>query len=303
MTKMFSIKKRHAYKTIEVNNKRGGKMLEHRNRATGWRYAKLSGHTNEERVKDLVEKDLEYQKCLLKRIGVEGHVSFCDIGGLHEKNVPGVLGKSTKSKTDLKIYLDNKKHINMSVKKSPTGQVYFVRVGLFFDVFERQFQTIIPDKVKRAMNLFWSAADDADQIIRDYVKPEEDPHCLQRRHKSLNATTLKRYDIRLYSEMLDWFKENASNLAILSFSTGAAKNSADWADYVWYINTLEENDMDFIFPIKEIAEAANIAAEEHTYYGDTNGGTTIHLPFGFVQWHQRKMQFHHEFEKVKSLLS
>ena len=42
-------------------------------------------------------------------------------------------------------------------------------------------------------------------------------------------------------------------------------------------------------------------------YGARNGGSTIQLPFGFVQWHSPRkiipgnLQFHHSYEKIKSL--
>lgn len=39
-----------------------------------------------------------------------------------------------------------------------------------------------------------------------------------------------------------------------------------------------------------------------TFYGYKNGGTTIQLPFGFVQWHQSSMQFHHSFDKIRNIL-
>lgn len=42
-------------------------------------------------------------------------------------------------------------------------------------------------------------------------------------------------------------------------------------------------------------------------YGTRNGGSTIQLPFGFVQWHSPRkiipgnLQFHHSYKKIKSL--
>jgi hypothetical protein len=35
--------------------------------------------------------------------------------------------------------------------------------------------------------------------------------------------------------------------------------------------------------------------------GTNLGGTTLKLPFGFVKWHQSQIQFHHNFELMKSL--
>ena len=47
-------------------------------------------------------------------------------------------------------------------------------------------------------------------------------------------------------------------------------------------------------------------ASDGTEYGNVGGGTTIQLPFGFVQWHSPTkkipgdMQFHHNHEKISS---
>lgn len=276
---------------------------EHRNRASGWKYAKLSGHVNEAQVNELLNTDREYQDDFLMRTGYESEsVRASSIGGLHETNVLSVLGKKTKSKTDLKVYCQSGRQINVSIKKSLGGQVYFVRVGIFFEVFEKQFGRTIPDNVKRAMKLFWAAADDAVQIIERYSnRTPLKVYQLQIRHHSLNASTLYNYDATLYHAMLSWFKENIYELTKLSFAMGASRDCSEWSEFVWYINTLGENGVDEIFPIEDICMAAGYAAEKETYYGDSNGGTTIQLPFGFVQWHQGQMQFHHNYDKVKSL--
>ncbi len=278
-------------------------MSNSRDRATGWKHAKLSGHTNESLVKQKLDKDSKYKNKLLERINKsDAEIESISIGGLHETNVPGILGKKTKSKTDLKIHYKNGTSTNVSIKKSLGGQVYFIRVGLFFQVFEKQFKKSIPENIKRAMELFWAAADDADAIIEKFAdKSDTNNFNLQKRHHSLNATTLKRYNENLYTEMLQWFRDNAYELTKLSFAMGAAKDKSEWSDYVWYINLLGENNTDEIFETEKIACAAKQASKEETDYSIKNGGTTIQLPFGFVQWHQGQMQFHHNFEKVQKL--
>lgn len=280
--------------------------MEHRDRSSGWKHAKLSGHTNEERVKNLLTDDPEYAEDLMRRMGRDNlRIMSASIGGLHETNVPGVLGKKTKSKTDLKITCSNGETIKVSIKKSFGGQVYFVRANLFIEVFEKQFKTIVPNDVQRAIKLFWAQADDALDIIEQYSdKSDAKSHNLQVRHKSLNATTLRNFDEHLHKTMLKWFKDNTYELTKLSFTMGAVEDKDEWSDYVWYINLIEEDnvDVDSIYCIEDICNAAVNVAEKETYYGDSNGGTTIQLPFGFVQWHQAQMQFHHNYEKVCKLL-
>ncbi len=213
--------------------------------------------------------------------------------------MPSVNGNKTKSKTDLKVYLNSNDIVNVSIKKSLAGQVYFVRAGLFISTFEKQFNKIIPNSVRRAINLFWAEAEDAIEIIDKYAdKSNQKDYNMQIRHRSLNATTLKNYDKKLYHDLLNWFTENAYELALLSFSKGAVLDSNEWSDFIWYINLLEENEIDDIFYIKDICIAAEKVAKEETYFGHNNGGTTIQLPFGFVQWHQGQLQFHHIYEKI-----
>ena len=277
--------------------------MTNRDRETGWKHAKLSGHKNEQCVKELLDTDFEYGNKLLKSLGLFSEkIQSTSIGGLHEKNVAGVLGKKTKSKTDLKITCSSGKTINLSIKKSLGGQVYFVRADLFIETFEKQFGKQISSNVQRAIRLFWATADDAIDIIDHYGdKSDKKSYNLQVRHKSLNATTLKRYDINLYQDMLKWFRINIYEIAKLAFSMGAAQNKSEWSDYIWYINLLGENDVDETFCIEDVCRAAINVADSETYYGDSNGGTTIQLPFGFVQWHQGQLQFHHSYEKLCSL--
>ena len=280
--------------------------MEHRDRATGWQHAKLSGHKNEDLVKILLDTNSEYANDFLCRIGLQGEtIKETSIGGLHETNVPSVSGRrKTKSKTDLKIFLQSGKEINISIKKSLGGQVYFVRAGIFIDTFEKQFNKRIPDSVQRAINLFWAAADDAISIIEEYAdRSNAKNYDLQVRHASLNATTLKNYCEELYNDLLTWFADNAYELTALSFAMGAVRDREEWSDFVWYINLLEENDVDAVFSIANLCKAAASVASEETYYSTTNGGTTIQLPFGFVQWHQGQLQFHHNYDKLYNLFN
>lgn len=279
--------------------------MEHRDRAAGWQHAKLSGHKNEDLVKALLDRDEEYAAAFLNRVGASGRrIRGTSVGGLHETKEPSVSGKrKTKSKTDLKVFLDDGSTVNVSIKKSLCGQVYFVRAGLFIDVFEKQFQRKIPDGVQRAIRLFWAAADDAVEILERYAdRSDPKTYDLQLRHKCLNATTLKAYSEELYEGLKTWFVENAYEIAALCFSMGAVRDREEWSDYIWYINLLAENETDAVFSIEEICNAVQANAEAGTDYSTTNGGTTIQLPFGFVQWHQGQLQFHHSYYKLREIL-
>lgn len=278
--------------------------MEYRDRPAGWKHAKRSGHENEDLIKERLDMDKQFQDCFLEKVNKSSaQITKTSIGGLHETSVPSVNGRKTKSKTDLKVYLDTKEVINVSIKKSLGGQVYFVRAGLFIETFEKQFKKKIPSDVQRAINLFWAAADDAVEIIENWGDRNNSKNYNQQiRHKSLNADTLKAYNEHLYQVLLNWFADNAYELAKISFSMGAARDPGEWSAFVWYINLLGENDVNDIFFIEDICKTAQATAYEKTCYGTSNGGTTIQLPFGFVQWHQKQLQFHHSYEKIRLLL-
>ena len=90
-----------------------------RNRAEGWKHAKLTGHENEALLEALVENNGEFQDRLLecgKHPNVE--IETIDFGGLRESEVDCILGGKTKSKSDMHLYLENGAKINVSIKKS-----------------------------------------------------------------------------------------------------------------------------------------------------------------------------------------
>lgn len=279
--------------------------MEHRNRATGWKHAKLSGHDNETLVKDLLDSDGRYASNFLKRIGCPDKVlAETKIGGLRETNVESVIpnARKTKSKTDLKLFYAGGGQTNISIKKSLGGQVYLVSAGVFVECFQCQFGKRIPKEVVRAIDLFWANAEDAVEIIKKHGDQEDlKVFDMQLRHGSLNATTLLNYDKSLHDALLYWFADNAQELTRLCFASGAVKDRSEWSDFVWYKNMLGENDIDEVFQIERLCKAAARAAHGETCFGLANGGTTIQLPFGFVEWHQRKLQFHHSFEKISTM--
>lgn len=274
-----------------------------RDRSEGWKHAKISGHENETLVNDKLIQDLDFQNDFLCRFNREGeYIISSSVGGIHESDVDGINCNKTKSKTDLSILLSNEELINISIKKSVGGQAYLVRGNTFIEIFEKQFNKEVPLHIKRAINLFWSEATDAVDIIEKFgnkVIPYE--YDQQIKHKSLNASTLLLYNQELYNGLLTWFKDNMYEICKLVFSMGAAKYEEDWAHLLWYINLIEEEPLDSVFVIEDIAYRSLNRSQECTFYGSKNGGTTIQLPFGFVQWHQQRMQFHHNFNRITDL--
>lgn len=276
--------------------------MNHRNREEGWKYAKISGHKNEEKIGNLLNDNEDFFLKLAFRLDKENITGKVKIGGLNETNYESVLDNKTKSKTDMKIsFVDNTK-INISIKKSLGGQVFLIKTSRFIKGFEIQFNTEIPKKVKKAMMLFWGEDPNIEKAIRNFgEKNDESIKKYENRKKRLVAESLKRFDYSLYKEMLKWFKNNIDKITLFCFSTGLIKNKNEWADYIWYKNNVDgNNNIDYLFKISDIIKKCcqNLDKIE---YGERGGGTTIQLPFGFVQWHQESMQFHHKYEKINAL--
>lgn len=275
--------------------------MEHRNRAQGWKHAKLSGHENENLVKNLFSSEGTFQSKFLERLGkCNCKIIKVDVGGLNEKNIPSILGNTTKSKTDLKVYLDDGTIFNISIKKSLGGQVYLIPIHNFISGYEKQFSEIIPEDVKRAIELYWGSAKDTLDIVQRLGTNKT----YETRKNRVVAETLKLYDLNLYESLIKWFKDHISNLFTFCFASGLAKDRSEWANVIWYDNELGENSVDDMFLIDELKAHFEYVSDNETFYGNRECGSTIQLPFGFVQWHSPTkvipgcIQFHHKYEKL-----
>lgn len=273
-------------------------MTDNRNRSQGWQYAKITGHTNEKMIAAAVKTNTELQKRLLHAAHKDNeNISSVEYGGLNEKDVPCVLGGLTKSKSDMKILLTNGESIGVSIKKSFGGQVYLISAKRFIAGYEKQFNTIIPVNVKTAILLFWGCSDSVPLIIEQYSTKNKKYE--SKKHRIV-AETLKLYSKELYDCLINWFSKNIDNVFDYCFSKGLAANSDDWAMLIWYKNDVKEIDNDTLINLNDVKKCFSTNVE----YGTRTGGSTIQLPFGFVQWHSPTkkipgdMQFHHSYTKI-----
>lgn len=269
-----------------------------RNRSEGWEHAKRSGHENERLVAELTAADSNVQKRLLDAAHIyDCTISSVEYGGLCETDVDSVFGGKTKSKTDMWLNLSDGRRLNVSIKKDEGGQVFLIGIDRFIEGFELQYKKHIPDNIRRAISLYFGSAEDTIEIINRYGGANKS---LETRKHRLVAETLKAYNMDLYNDLLQWFNDNMVELFDFCFAKGLANNESDWAQIVWYKNMVGENPFDTIIYLPDIANKIHAKAE----YGFKNGGSTIQLPFGFVQWHSPRkvipgnLQFHHNYSKV-----
>ncbi|WP_267523817.1 hypothetical protein [Campylobacter sp. MG1] len=246
-----------------------------------------------------ISNNENFRNNLLQRLGLLGYIvkSEIEFTGLSEKNIDSILESKTKSKTDLKLQLgfcSNDKIVNISIKKSLGGQVYLITPNNFINGMENKIGKI-NDDIKLAINLYWGSYDDIDNII--------DKHGVNKsyefRKSRLLGDTLKNFNTKLYNDLLLWFKTNIYAITKFVFSTGLSLDKNTWAEYLWYINFVDNKNIDKIFSIEDICKKSEEHKELISY--SIRKGSTINLPFGFVQWHQNSIQFHHKYDKIEKL--
>ena len=276
-------------------------MDNQRNRAEGWQHAKLSGHDNEAKIKNLFDNE-ECKNKFSERLGITSS-DRTSIGGLHEGDVDCIIGGKTKSKTDLKLTLTDKSRLNFSIKKSAGGQVFLIGVERFIDGYEKHYDNI-PDNVKRALRLYFAGDPQIEEILNNKTYVGGQTQTLiayQKRKCRLVKVTLDKYDRSLSDALLQWMKSNIVNITDFCFAKGLASNPEEWSEYLWFKNVIGERLDEKLYKISDLKNAVAKKADT-IVYGTIMGGSTIQLPFGFVQWHQGQMQFSQKYKKIVTLV-
>ena len=277
--------------------------MHHRNRAEGWQHAKITGHSNEELCAFLLKENLEVQKRFLNCLGLKNEkVEEVKTGALHEHDVPSILGDKTKAKPDLYVTLSSGNIIGVSMKKSLSGQVFLISVDRFIQGFEAAYDEI-PDIVKQGIKLFWGGHPDiikiANKINGKYIDYEL-------RKKRLVHDTIAKYNPDIDSSLINWFRDNVTKIFEFCFTKGLASEPKDWAHIIWYKNMVDPDMcVDTFLTLDTIRTKIST---DKIVYGTRTGGSTILLPFGFVQWHDpgnkgnNNLQFHHKYNELIKLL-
>ena len=277
--------------------------MHHRNRAEGWQHAKITGHSNEELCAFLLKENLEVQKRFLNCLGLKNEkVEEVKTGALHEHDVPSILGDKTKAKPDLYVTLSSGNIIGVSLKKSLSGQVFLISVDRFIQGFEAAYDEI-PDIVKQGIKLFWGGHPDiikiANKINGKYIDYEL-------RKKRLVHDTIAKYNPDIDSSLINWFRDNVTKIFEFCFTKGLASEHKDWAHIIWYKNMVDPDMcVDTFLTLDTIRTKIST---DKIVYGTRTGGSTILLPFGFVQWHDpgnkgnNNLQFHHKYNELIKLL-
>jgi len=271
---------------------------------------KLSGHLNEEMIAEELNNNADFRAHFCERVGMNASdFVAATAGGRHAPKVESIIGGKTAEKTDVRVLWKGGCFTNISVKKEAAGQAYLVKSSNFVAVYEAQYSKKVPENVRRALALFIGEAEDSKDILDatdisvDGAKARQQAY---EQHNRLVFDVLRNYDEKLASALLKWLKEKIKEISELCFAAGAVKNREMWANILWYKNLVDGKcqGLDFLVPINRITEALEQQGEKNVVEpGLENGGSTIHLPFGHVQYHNRQLEFYQRLKRIQRLLS
>lgn len=232
-----------------------------------------------------------------KKTGHLNEVNLCqELGeGFSTSNlkVESIFGDKTTPKTD--IYGNP----NSSIKKSLKGQTHMNLVPRWIEGFELIYGKI-PDNVKKVFLILFGGYELIDEILlsQKYIHSNPKIRKTELKRKTLTIETLEKYDSDSLSQFIFWMEENICKVTEIVFKRGWAKNPQDWATVLWYKNSFHENEVDKKFDIEKLISKC---CGQKVTKGIKNGGTTIQLPFGHLQFHQDGLQFHHSYKKISKL--
>jgi hypothetical protein len=229
-------------------------------------------------------------------------------GHLNEELVCGELGDEYTTSQNKVLSIHNDKTlpkpdiygpIKISLKKSLGGQLHMNKVARWILGYETIYGEI-PQNVKKVFYILFGGYESINEILfsEKYVHPNPKIRKVELKRKTLTIETIEKFDNESLNQFIDWLNNNISNIAEIVFRRGWAKNSEDWAEILWYKNSTSDNNINQKFSIEQIILKCE---GKKCYKGTKNGGTTIQLPFGHLQYHQGGLQFHHNFEKISQL--
>lgn len=291
---------------------------------------RLKGTKIENRVfKQLLRRGPVFIKKIYRLAGVKRSYGKMWIKNLPEKvsqlASAKIKGKYTSSKADLLVGL-GKSYVTISLKGSLSGQVHLMKTDRFIFGMEKMLKKKIPVRVKKGLKLF--IGDRSKLFKRRYLsKLEETQH-------RLSLHTLKRYYPRELIAVMEWFKDNLSKVFLFCFQEGLVAEKKHKAEILLYSHKrvfslcrerslFQQNPQtavllsrkEIMFSIKKLSQKfKNPTAKTFCYPGEgRSSGTTIQLPFGFLQMHAprpargrtdrkvepvNQMQFHHQLKKI-----
>lgn len=289
-----------------------------RNRSEGWTHAKLSGHALEEQLAAALASDTSLSSALHEDCfgTTEASRPRAVAGGIDATHGKCVLGGVTPSKTDIAVRWNSGRVARISLKKSAGGQVWLVTPERFIAGFEAQFGTRVPELVRQGLRLFIGPLSATEmQAALAGRKPLGPTRTKDGKSQEIHqgrfvADTLEVIAPQAWASTLGWFREELPRLVELCFSRGLCADPEAQAEFVWYYICDDESGKlqeSRVIPIASVVKAAAVMPPtRRAVAGPRNGGSTITLPFGFLQMHRpaggNQVQFHHGLDAIKATL-
>lgn len=269
-----------------------------RDRSGGWTFAKKDGHNNERKF----ASDLGVEPSLLEAVfdhefGPQWKKYGVEVTSEEQKRVSSIFADKTTSKNDLEFFSSGK-HFGASLKKSPSGQVWLVTTSNFLRALDFYGGSISSD-FEIGLKLFIGGADNLADVQKLYeagINQGSAHTQTEIRKERLTLETINRISRNIYEEFLEGIRANMSLITTLAFSRGTAINEEDWSTWLIYNKPTVSS-----FRIEDVMGASNRSLEMVSP-GPKNGGTTVWLPWGFLQMHRPQgknlLQFHHKYNAI-----
>lgn len=192
-----------------------------------------------------------------------------------------------------------------NLRNKPEGHIFLIPVQNFLEGLRLHYHIDSSRHVKKCLELF-IGSDQAS--IQEFMSTHDLKGPLnhtgvpfERHQKRLVAATLEAHLPEEWNETLDWMQRHIGEITDFCFSRGMAANPSDWATHLWYYITDQSPQINFVISIGELVAAAE-RNRELVCVGPKNRGSTLNMPFGFLQMHQSQMQFHHKHDLINTIL-
>jgi len=284
-------------------------VIEGRDRSEGWRHAKLDGHANEKQFAEFLVNDEEFITEIRNHLLEISPTGEPEISVDGAKHVDSIFGDKTTSKVDLAINWSSGEQINISLKKSNSGQVWLISLPRFLSAIEFHLDQEIDLEVKIGLSLFIGGSNLAnyesyfDQALKLDKNKNPEFADLEIHQSRLVGQSIKVNFPSVWDTTLDFFNSNIGLITKLAFAQGLAKADADAANVIVYNKAPSGQS---IFSISGIIQKAELHINsDPVTTGPRNGGSTLQLPTGFLQMHHPQgdnlLQFHHQHKKICKL--
>jgi hypothetical protein len=284
-------------------------VVSNRNRSEGWRHAKLDGHANEKQFAESLINNKEFVSIIEKQLMKISPKGSPEISVDGSKHIESIFGDKTTSKVDLALNWKGGQQINISLKKSDSGQVWLISVPRFISAIEYHLNRKIDSEVRIGISLFIGGSNLSnyesyfDKALASNKKKNPSIAEQELHQSRLVAKSIETYFPSVWGSTLDFFNSNIGLITKLSFAQGLAKSEKESADVIIYNKAVDGKS---VFPISKVIEdAISLTKLNPIIAGPKNGGSTLQLPTGFLQMHHPQgdnlIQFHHQYKKISKL--